>query len=303
MRIGYIQNVNFTEATGGAELTDFEVYKEAIKRGHDVRIFTPQTIDMLNGFDPDFLIISNCIKFDKTTIDNIVLAREYAFFAHDYYPPIRHQLYYCEEDKKRCVKEITSWIDFFRNANLIIWLSPLHRQTYIEMFKETYPELKDKPYHLLLSPVEGNKFTPGEKIKNTVLTINSLYRFKGSENVIKYTKEHPEFKFTFVGPDPENLANTLPKNCKYVGTKFGRELIKLYQESEYFLHFPLNYEPCGRVVIEAVLCGCKIIHNGRIGALSYPEAVKNGKINREWFRDETKKSPKKLWEHLEEVFS
>ena len=56
------------------------------------------------------------------------------------------------------------------------------------------------------SAVDIEKFKPIDGIEmgeNRVISINSLYDFKGKDKVLNYVRKHKELKFDFYGREPE----------------------------------------------------------------------------------------------------
>ena len=56
---------------------------------------------------------------------------------------------------------------------------------------------------------------------------------------------------------------------KHIEHVDNSELGKYLNRSKHFVHLPSWKEPMGRTVIEAALCGCKIIFNENVGACSF----------------------------------
>jgi hypothetical protein len=61
-----------------------------------------------------------------------------------------------------------------------------------------------------------------------------------------------------------------PIEGKHLGEVPHDQLPALYNRAQTFAHLPRWYEPMGRVVIEASLCGCEVVTNDRVGAMSFP---------------------------------
>jgi glycosyltransferase involved in cell wall biosynthesis len=109
---------------------------------------------------------------------------------------------------------------------------------------------------------DPNFFYPGQdKIKNSFLTvaygigtprINSL---KGIDLILQVAGEFPECIFNLVGQAGDDFPLPLPDNVKLFPPSSQHQLLKYYQESEYYLQLSLS-EGFPNSLSEAMLCGC-----------------------------------------------
>jgi glycosyltransferase involved in cell wall biosynthesis len=297
LRICWYQDIDPFIYLGGAQQTDLTIIREGVKRGHDIQIVVPQTFRLEKNADLN--IISNCALFTQQQLSQVAKApTPYVFFSHDYVPLCKYRLFYPMLEKcSRCVNK-TFAKEFLEKSNLIVWMSPLHREAWLR----SIPELADHPYALTPSCLDVEKLSPTQMnpTPNTVIGVNCLLSFKGKNNVLSYARENPEFQFTFVGQS-EVAPSDLPKNTKYVGQVSEEELIGLYAQHEYFIHLPSTCQPSERTCIEAALMGLKLIVNPLVGITSYPDFYKNGEVNREWLRTFVKDAPKRFWDGMEKL--
>lgn len=245
----------------------------------------------------DLMVISNAHFFDLNELFRASRIVPYIFYSHDYWPMCQYKLFYPMQEKCKHCKSLPYTRQLLLNSIFNIFLSPLH----LEAWSYAIPELKDHPHYLHVSPVDTELFQPIEGVKripNSVLGVNSLVRFKGASKVLEYVRAHPEFVFTFVGAKDEDI--NLPSNAHFYGYVANSTLPEFYSQAEYFIHLPINPQPCERSAIEARLCGVpKLILNENVGVTSYPEfSLPIGE-----FRTWIKNSPKRFWDRIEGMSS
>ena len=293
MKILYAQDFDFMTHLGGAQLTDRAHYLEGVRRGHDLRIWSPGS--EINEFDlnGDTRVIASNPVFLATEAFQLMLDRgvSYVWFLHDYMPVCKYRLFYpMREPCKLCyLKE--RWLPYLLKAKMIIWLSSLHRDSWMWVC----PELESMPYHLSPSPVNPDLFYDMKLERLGAVAVESLHPFKGRDQVLRWATEHPEIQIDFVGGNP-NPEIPLPLNCKDLGPIPGNKMNEVYNQHEIFLHLPQGPAPFDRTVSEAYLAGCKIIGNELIGALSYDWFT-----SRESVAEHLRSSSRLLWEKIEEV--
>jgi hypothetical protein len=278
---------------GGAELSEREVIAEGIRRGHDIRIITPNTPQRTVIREMDFVIIGNAFRFPPQFLAQVSEQQEVVNYIHDFWPLCRHRLFYSDLDKcKRTCPHLPFAKKMLLSASLNIYLSPLHKK----MWLRAIPELKDIETYLHVSPVDPKLFVPLDvpKIPNSTLCVNCLLKFKDLENVIKYAEEYPERTITCVGAKEANVK--LPPNVIPIGAVSQEELPGMYVQSEEFLHLPNYCEPCGRSTIEAKLCDVhKLVLNKLVGVAGYKEF----KYDRDKFAKWIARSADRFWSKIE----
>ncbi len=291
MKITWIQDLEVFTSGGGAQLTDRTHIIEGLRRGHSVDLLTPQS--GLTTPDKDAFVISNASVFRFELFENLLTTNKpLIWFLHDYWPICKYRLFYPMQDTCKSCYLKERWLPVLLKAKLIIWLSPLHRESWLWL----YPELKDIPYHLSPSPVEPHKFYPIDGIKREgIIAVESLHPFKGRANVLDWVINHPDKTVTFVGGNayPNEL---LPPNARQLDFVPYGAMNEQYNQHEHLLHLPQSPSPFDRTTVEAYLAGCKIIGNELIGALSY-----------DWFKsreevaEHCRESPKEFWKKIKEV--
>ena len=270
MKVLWIADFSVKDHKGGAQQTNAEMIKAGRKRGHTIKLSTGGAkVDSKGRYD--VVILNNIAKYEKSEIEQLV----------DSYPCIRY-------DHDHWVAR--NYPELFKKVKHTIFLSQFHKDTV-----EDYTKYKIKNYSLVPSPIDSKKFSPREnKERNSVLWAGNFCEAKGSKGFLEYVKNNPNFKFYVAGwgadiPLLENIDNV-----EYVGELDTDELIEYYQKCEYFYHRPVWHEPFGRTVLEAYFCGCNLLLNGNIGAMSWDWDYSN--------YDEIKKnvqSEDKFWNIIE----
>jgi len=291
MRLIWVQDMDFMVLGGGAQLTDRAHYLEGVRRGHDIKIILPESISELE-YSVEGVIISNASMFPVEVFQRYLDSGiPMIIFSHDYVPICKYRLFYPMQDGCKSCYLGERWLPILSEASLLIWLSPLHRESWMWL----YPELAGVPYHLAPSPVDPTLFYNMEREREGVVAVESLAPFKGRDHVLRWAEGHPEVEVTFVGGGsyPEG---SLPPNCKSIGYVPYSEMNKLYNQHEALLHLPQSPSPFDRTVAEAYMAGCKVIGNSLVGALSYP-----------WFKsrqevaEHCRSSSREFWEAIENV--
>ena len=294
MRVAWIQDQDPFVTEGGAQLTDRAILQEGIRRGHEIQVIVPTANPEQVGDIQDLVVFSNAVSVKKETYEDLKKRGiPYVLFPHDYGPYVcRWRLFYPMEERCQTLCYLRDrWRDIIKQSAFIFFMSPLHR----DAFLFAYPSLAQHPFSYMPSALPVEKFYDLGKPRNGIITVNSLYPFKGIENIVWWAKEHPAVEITAVGTRD---GIELPPNIKVVEAVPFYKMNALYNAHEALLHLPTTPQPCERTVIEAYLAGCRIIGNGLIGVLSYPWFT-----SREQVRSEIAAGPDIFWTLLEERFT
>uniref|UniRef100_A0A6M3M9B0 Putative glycosyltransferase n=1 Tax=viral metagenome TaxID=1070528 RepID=A0A6M3M9B0_9ZZZZ len=284
IRITWIQDFNIFGEGSGAEMNDKTMFINGLKRGIDLTLVNPES-----PLPKNKAIISNYTNFPFSTL-NTALDQGAVFFLHDY-TFCKWRLFFPGQDKCKICEHALKHLALFEKAKGLIFLSPLHKEVYLEQF----PSLKKMPSAIIPSAIDTSLFpVPSTCLKDAALTINTLLSFKGRANIIKYIEEHNELSFTIAGHNPDDIS--IPKNAKFVGLQKYEDLPKLFAAHEYYVELPKTPQPFNRSCAEARLAGCKIITNNLMGAASYTEFQ-----DRTAFKDIIDAAPKDFWSFIQEV--
>jgi len=144
-------------------------------------------------------------------------------------------------------------------AALNVFLSPLHKRTCEQVLAM---RLKSS---LILKPIIDTA-----SFHNEGRTRDIEFLFVG---VISEAKGLEEMRERFGGADIHLIGRIHPGTTldfgKHVAQVPYEEIPRWMNRSRNFVFFPRWPEPQGRVVAEAALCGCRIIANDNVGALSF----------------------------------
>lgn len=295
MKFTWIQDLDFMSQSGGAQNTDKVHFLEGIRRGHDMSILTPQADSNILLTDDSPVIISNMMAgFRLELFQQLVERRKPCiWFFHDYQPLCKYRLFYPMLGKCKSCHRKENWLPIFLEARLLIWLSPLHRESWLW----SCPELEQKPYAIVPSPIEPSQFYDMKLPREGIICVTSLFEFKGRKCVLQWAKDHSDQKITCVGGNPLP-GEPLPPNCRDVGQIPPWQMNETYNKHKMFLHLPATPQPFDRTVPEAYLAGCDVIGNKLVGALSY-----------DWFRSRGEvaehcgSSSRLFWEKIEGVLN
>lgn len=289
MRVAWVQDLNIFSVGGGAQLTDQAHFNEGVRRGYQMSLMLPDSDPEL-PYHCDFIIASNCVNFKVDYLHDLVKrGKKIIWFFHDYF--CRWRLFYPMLDKcKRCYLK-PRWLPILTQSPLLIWLSPLHRDSWLW----SYPELADMPYALIPSAIDTTQFFNMHMTRKGIICNSGLCLFKGRRRVLEWARGHPETHITFIGGNdlPEE---PLPPNCSYIGGFSHLKMNDVFNQFEALLHLPATPQPFERAFVEAYLAGCKLIANSLVGALSYDWFT-----SREEVAKHVAKAPKDFWDSIEKA--
>jgi glycosyltransferase involved in cell wall biosynthesis len=147
----------------------------------------------------------------------------------------------------------------FTASALNIFLSPLHRRISEALLGGDLP-----PAFVLKPLIDTVRFT------NLGLVRDIDYLFVG---VIGEAKGLKEMRERFAATDIHLIGRLAPGVKLDFGRHLGHlpydEVPRYMNQARNFVFLPRWPEPQGRVVAEAALCGCNIIGNHKVGALSF----------------------------------
>lgn len=190
----------------------------------------------------------------------------------------------CRGDRDRCPRECTrSWGNaLYSRARVAIFNSPLQEQVIGSVLDVPLPRARV----LSRPPIDTRAFRPsGVERDIDVLYVGRISRAKGYYNLLE---RFGADRMTFAGPSVLDE----PVQGTYLGPVAYADLPAIYSRARIFAHLPEWVEPMGRTVVEAALCGCEIIVNDRVGAVTYPRT--------DWTDPGTVASnPTRFWEDLE----
>jgi glycosyltransferase involved in cell wall biosynthesis len=107
------------------------------------------------------------------------------------------------------------------------------------------------------------------------LTVGTLNKYKGTDLVIA---EYGDMGLKIVGYGETPAHQT---KAEYLGKIPNENLPNIYNKSKNFVHFPRCKESFGIAVAEAALCGCNLIVNENVGAMSFGVDLSDPNIYKE----------------------
>jgi glycosyltransferase involved in cell wall biosynthesis len=283
MRIAWISYLDSWRFGGGGELNARGLLEAGRERGHVIsessflssrvqrvlrqtRLWTNVAVD----WDADVFLLANIrnapelrLPFPKALVDR-VLSTGRAAILQDAWVDICPIDVPCGGDKSLCPRTCNrtwgNWL--FGNARFAIFLSPLHRDICVSVLDQPLNAvILSRPY------VDTGKFRDLGLVRDIdVLYVGTIKPAKGYYNLLD---RFGADRITFAGTN----ALGHPLDGTYLGHVDYAALPELYNRARIFAHLPEWYEPLGRTVVEAALCGCEVVTNDRVGAASYDHAT------------------------------
>jgi len=154
-------------------------------------------------------------------------------------------------------------------------VSPMHAAIWANIFPQLVgKQIIEEPQIDvdLFKPI----YPPGiyDRVKGTYLYVGTIAKGKGYLNCMEYVDRQGGTLLT-AGDIHHTIRRNQVRNWR--GHVPHDRLPRLYSTCEYLIHLPEWQEPQSMVFTEALLCGCKVIVNDKVGATSYP-----------WWGDHTK---------------
>jgi hypothetical protein len=246
-RIAWVQD-NAIDWRGGAEFSARQVMAVGERCGFHIEMVTPAGFSEVALANADLIVLNNLWRFSgeqMRTILAVLFERRvpYVKYEHDHRELTR------PEFSRR----------LFEHASANVFLSPAHRDNHVEGIGargECFPLAIDVDAY---RPVPGVPRVPGTALVCNVRAIKTWDRLNS------YIAEHPEIQFAV-------LASTdvvRGKNVKTIPPVLPEKMPGLYSAHEFLVHLPDAWCAGERVVLEAALCGCKIVANERVGHASW----------------------------------
>jgi len=238
--LGFLHDYRLSEYLGGAQL-NVEALVAAAPAGIEVVRCYPGSMKLCDAY-----VLHNVKRFGQAEL-RMAMSQPYVKVENDYW-----------DTPQGWQKD---WIGPVMNgAQAVIFLSPLHR----EAFLRQHPGCRPKKTYLVPSPMDPADFIAKVKKPGSVVWLGEWQPHKGIEAACRWAAENGQVTFFGWGPMRPSGPNV---NC--LGRLPYEMVPDVLARYERFLFLPEWIEPFGRTVAEAVLSGCELVCNDRIGALSW----------------------------------
>ncbi|MCD6429543.1 glycosyltransferase [bacterium] len=164
-----------------------------------------------------------------------------------------------------CSSRLTSWIPklIFRLSDRIF---PVCDGLHKEVLKMGVKKEKVKTIYDCVEKIFKNEKRRRKYDYITVMNTNKKnWRIKGLDILIDYAKKNSDKNFLLIG---NQFLRQFPKNIKIIRKIPHKRIVRYYNESKKYL-CTSRREGFGKAIMEAFMCGCKIIFVNNI----YPKRI------------------------------
>lgn len=321
LKINFVSHLNPFYYYGGGEQVTRRLIETGRKRGHKIKVVAmkPKKYGLLSRITmhrrPDLWVlfdVFNCPEhkkhFTQSFITSIILSGRYVIGQNAYADTCYLNALPCNGifgDGDNCVVNKSDYYDYygnnhgwkdgycpindnrelFENAMLNIFVSPLHAS----VFQKIYPAITSTTY--IQRPLIDVDMFEDKKMKRDIkyASYGGMSEAKGFYNI---RQRFPDEEIVFFGSNNGDLAEKYEYG-KIIGRIPYDKMPAFLNRVEYYLHMPRWPEPQGLIVNQAALCGCKLITNENVGALTQDSDM----MDRIAYKD----NASELWEKLEEI--
>ena len=273
----------------GCDNAKIKLYKWARRDGKLSKLIPPRRKLHPN---PDLWIlvdVHNCpddrLPIEAEFVRSIIHSRRYIHVDNAYVDICSCASLPCNGERESCLIQCQreSRLELYQNSICNYFLSPLHRDTVAKI-----AGLTDKSKLSIIHPTIDTEIFRNYGLIRDIdfLAVGTIARYKGYHE-IKNRFEGLGKNFVFIGRNStgEKLFGT---HLEWVSHD---QMPSYFNRAKSFVHLPCWKEPMGRAVVEAALCGCKIITNSNVGAASFNYDISNPTNLRE--------SASKFWREVE----
>ena len=266
--------------TGGAELSEALVIKVGRDCGYLIDVVpTSRSKDViLKSLEiADLVVLGNLWGLDPASMSPIL-----RLLYEDRKPYVKYE----HDHRELSRPEFSRYL--FRNSRLNVFLSPIHLKNHQEVLGCEGIMLPLAVDVDAFKPVEGV-----ERVPNTAL-VSNVRSFKSWTALQAYVNDHPEITFDVLVDEGCPVTG---QNVKPLPMVPHEIMPRLYSAHEYLVHLLDGWGAGERVVIEACLCGCKIVANEKVGHLSWGWDL----TDTEGLREKVRKAPYEFWKRIGEL--
>jgi len=303
LRINFLSHLHPFHYHGGGEQYTARLINEGRDRGHDIHIISMKPNKtrfpsrLLRFRKPDLWILFDVFNvpeakshFSRSFIDKITSYGNYILGQNAYGDICYLNALPCngnigngntctiaKEDYYGRLGNNSGWKEgycpvediskLFTNALMNVFLSPLHAS----IFHKIYPETRNKTY--ILKPlVDVDIFTNTHQERDIkYASYGGMSEAKGFYNIMD---KFPDEEIIMFGSNPSPL--TIQNNYGNVIGRIPYEQMPTFlNRVENYIHLPRWPEPNGLIANQAKLCGCNLITNNHVGALTHDFDISN----------------------------
>lgn len=258
------------QMSGGGPTVNRKLIQTGRELGHNVKVLSAFNLDKAADliFDSDLFIL--CDVFNEPThsvtwpdeiirflIDNTT----YFHFDNAYVDCCLHPYGLClwQDNDNKCWDQSPFIRDLYANAEICFFVSNLHGRQVLQNACEDLSVTSLVYQH----PLSEIFYDRGCERVYDYCYVGTVNRPKGWYNIqpILQQAENP----IVIGD--WRVEQQPPKYWRPRITP--EQVAEIFNRSERFIHMPEWPEPCGLTVREAQACGCEIVDNGNVGALTY----------------------------------
>lgn len=280
MRVLFIHDFTVEQWLGGAQI-EIEWMREVGKRkGHECLLLTPDNYDREMVKSADLIVLNNIARFSNEEIKWVVSQKPYIKWEHDYSFTLPGRKGF--------------FINLFQHSICNIFLSPLHLNEHLSQIP-----IQNAKNLVMASPMNVDLFR-NMNIERDMdfIYVGRISPVKGIMNVLITAAVNPDKTFYFVGSGPvEKMVKEVP-NCRLLGEIPHEKMAEIYSRAKFLIHLPIWKEPFGQIVVQAKLCGCSLILNQNVGAVSFSWFFSDDNKLREILRN----IPFEGWETIRKIY-
>lgn len=240
MKIGWLADNFYPDIKRGAELEDYFLIQEGLRRGHEI-VRSRKPIKNV-----DLYIVANFV--DLFNIGELL-----AYLTLHPYVNIEHDL--------RAPRTLPSYSMFAKGALINVYHSPYQRE-----FIEQYSGKFNHFLHPMCIPDKFKDFGWERLPENEVLYIGDYNVEKGYQNLLTFLDDNYECRIWHFGEGFEKKHQRMIE----MGHFPHKRMPDVYNTFSTMLFLPEVPQACSRVMAEAYLCKVpSVITNGKDGFSSY----------------------------------
>jgi glycosyltransferase involved in cell wall biosynthesis len=283
IKVNFISYLHPYKYSGGGEMDNRSILEYGLMKDIDIKLGFRRNGKLSKYLSPrytlhekpDFWILSdiyNCpedkLSFKDGFIEHIIEKEKYIHLDNAYVDLCDKAALPCHANREKCLctLSVKRADNLYSHSLVNIFLSPLHRDTVIKRL----PSVGENRTMIARPLIHTEDFINHHKTRDIeYLYVGTISDYKGYTNIEKLYGDNKDF--LFIGRN-STRRNIFGRHIPYIP---HLELPAYYNRAVNFVHLPNWIEPMGRTVVEAALCGCKLITNNNVGALSFPFDISN----------------------------